>query len=356
MDRRTFIGGVAGGVLVPLGSFAQPSGKVWRIGILDYGSAESDYWKAFRERMRELGYVEGRNLAIEARSASGNQATLASEAAELVKLKVDLIATRGTTATLAARAATREIPIVMGTGADPVLIGLVSSLAHPGGNVTGVVSISDELGVKLIELLKILVPRASRVGILLDATNPPSLNVAKSIQKAAESLGMTTVTHGVRNPTEYEAAFDGLRREGSDALVIIVSPVVFTARARLAELALKYRLPTIIGAREYVDAGGLASYGTDYPDLFRRAAEFADKIFKGAKPGDLPVEQPTKFELIINLKTAKALGLTIPQSVPFESESPCMQGRATSIQCRLASIADRPLSTTVNGRRGSTTA
>jgi putative ABC transport system substrate-binding protein len=321
MDRRAFIGGVASGVLaMPLVAFAQPSGKVWRIGILDYGSTESDYWKTFRERMRELGYVEGRNLVIETRSAFGNQATLASQAAELVKLKVDLIATRGTTAALAARAATREIPIVMGSGADPTRVGLVSSLAHPGGNVTGVVSISEELGVKLIELLKTLVPRASRVGILVDATNPPSLGIARNIQHGAESLGMTTVMHGVQNPTEYEAAFDGLRGERSDALVIIGSPVFFTVRARLAELALKYRLPTVMGNRDYVDAGVLASYGTDYPELFRRAAEFADKILKGAKPGDLPIEQPTRFELVINLKTAKALGLTIPQSLLLRAD------------------------------------
>jgi len=316
MDRRTFIGGVAGGVLaVPLGSFAQPPGKVWRIGILDYGSAESDDWKAFRERMRELGYVEGRNLTIEARSASGNQTTLASQAAELVKLKVDLIATRGTTAALAARTATHEIPIVMATGIDPIRSGLVSSLAHPGGNITGVVSIADELGAKLIELLKILIPSASRVGILVDATNPPSLDTAKNIQQGAESLGMTTVTRGVRNPTEYQAAFDDLRRERSNALVIVASPVLFTARTSLAELALKYRLPTITAGRAYVDAGVLASYGTDYLDLFRRAAEFADKILKGANPGDLPIEQPTRFELVINLKTAKALGLTVPPQI-----------------------------------------
>jgi putative ABC transport system substrate-binding protein len=321
MDRRSFIASVAGGLLAtPLGSFAQPRGKFWRIGILDYGSAESDDWKIFRERMRELGYVGGRNLMIEARSASGNQATLAFQAADLVKLKVDLIATRGTTAAVAARAATREIPIVMATGIDVVRAGLVSSLAHPGGNVTGLVSINDELGAKLIELLKILIPSASRVGILLDATNLPSLNIANYVQKGAESLGMTTVTHGVRNPTEYDAAFDGLRRERSNALVIIGSPVFYTVRARLAELALKYRLPTIISAREYVDAGALASYGTDYPELFRRAAEFADKILKGANPGDLPVEQPTRFELVINLKTAKALGLTIPQSVLLRAD------------------------------------
>ncbi len=305
---------------MPLGSFAQPSGKVWRIGILDYGSAESDYWNAFRERMRELGYVEGRNLAIEARSASGNQATLASEAAELVKLKVDLIATRGATATIAAGAATREIPIVMATGSDAILAGLVSSLAHPGGNVTGVISISAELGFKRIELLKILVPRASRVGILADATNPSSVDSTKNMQKGVESLGMTAFTRSVRNPGEYEAAFDDLRRERSDAIVITPSPVFFTARARLAELALKYRLPTMMGAREYVDAGGLASYGTEYPDLFRRAADFADKILKGAKPGDLPIEQPTRFELVINLKTAKALGITIPQSLLLRAD------------------------------------
>jgi putative ABC transport system substrate-binding protein len=321
MDRRTFIGGFAGGLLaVPLGSFAQPSGRVWRIGILDYGSAESDYWKAFRKRMGELGYVEGRNLAIEARSASGNQATLASEAAELVKLKVDLIATRGTTAAVAARAATREIPIVMGSGADPIHAGLVSSLAHPGGNVTGLVSLGEELAFKRIELLKILVPSASRIGILLDATNPPSVDIAKKMQKGVESLGMTAFMHGVRNPTEYEAVFDDLRRERSDALMITTSPMLFPARARLAELALNYRLPTMIGQREYVDAGGLASYGTEYADLFRRAAEIADKILKGAKPGDLPVEQPTRFELVINLKTAKALGLTIPQSVLLRAD------------------------------------
>jgi len=321
MDRRTFVGSVAGGVLaVPLGAFAQPSGKVWRIGILDYGSAESDYWKAFRERMGELGYVEGRNLAIEARSASGNQATLATEAAELVKLKVYLIVTRGTTAALAARAATREIPIVMATGAEATRVGLVSSLARPGGNVTGVISINDELAFKRIELLEILVPRASRVGILVDATNPPSLFIAENTKKGAESLGLTTVTRGVQNPSEYEAAFDDLRRERSDAVVITASPGFFTARARFAELALKYHLPTIMGAREYVSAGGLASYATHYPDLFRRAAEFADKILKGAKPGDLPVEQPTKFELIINLKTAKALGITIPQSLLLRAD------------------------------------
>src|SRR5271169_2936718 len=196
MDRRTFIGSVAGGVLAaPLGSFAQPV-KVWRIGILDYGFAESDDWKAFRERMRELGYVEGRNLTIEARSASGNQTTLASQAAELVKLKLDLIAIRGTTAALAARTATREIPIVMATGIDPIRSGLVSSLAHPGGNITGVVSINDELGAKLIEILKILIPSASRVGILVDGSNPPSLDIAKNIQQGAESLGMTSVSHG----------------------------------------------------------------------------------------------------------------------------------------------------------------
>lgn len=321
MDRRAFIGSVAGGLLaVPLGCFAQPSSKVWRIGILDYGSAESNFWKAFRERMRELGYVEGRNLAIEARSASGNQATLASAAAELVKLKVDLIATRGTTAAVAAMAATRQIPIVMGTGSDPIRAGLAISLAHPGGNVTGLVSNNDELGFKRVELLKILVPRASRVGILVDASNPPSVENAKDMQKEAQTLGMTPVMHLVRDPTEYETAFDGLRHERTDALMVTSSPVFFTARARLAELALKDRLPTIMAAREYVDAGGLASYGTDYALLFRRAAEFADKILKGANPGDLPIEQPTRFELVINLKTAKALGLTIPQSVLLRAD------------------------------------
>jgi putative ABC transport system substrate-binding protein len=299
----------------PLSAFAQPARKMHRIGILDYGSAESEYWKAFRQRLRELGYVEGRNLAIEARSASGRQEQLAAHAAELVKLKVDLIAVRGTTAAVAARAATREIPIVTATGSDPIRAGLVSSLARPGGNVTGVVSSSDELGAKLLELLKIFIPRVSRVGILLDETNPPSQNIAKNVQRGAGPLGMTTVTRGVRNPAEYEAAFDDLRRKRCDALVIIGSPALFTERARLSELALKHRLPTIMGARAYVDAGGLVSYGTDYPYLFRRAAEYADKILKGANPGELPIEQPTKFELVVNLKTAKALGIAIPQSV-----------------------------------------
>jgi len=208
----------------------------------------------------------------------------------------------------------------MSTGSDPISAGLARSLAHPGGNVTGLVSISGELGFKRIELLKVLVPRASRVGILVDASNPPSVGNAKDLKKEAESLGVTAVMRLVRDPTEYEAAFDGLRRERCDALVITTSPVFFAARARLAELALKDRLPTIMGAREYVDAGAFASYGTDYPLLFRRAAEFADKIFKGAKPADLPIEQPTKFELVINVKTAKALGLTIPQSVLLRAD------------------------------------
>jgi putative ABC transport system substrate-binding protein len=318
VNRRTFIGSVASGVLaVPptLGSRrASLANRRPRLRL-----CRVSYWKAFREQCASSA-ISGRNLAIDAHSASGNQAVLASEAAELVKLKVDLIVTRGSTAAVAAKAATREIPIVMGAGGDVIRAGLVSSLAHPGGNVTGVLSLSDELGLKLIELIRILIPPVSRVGILLDATNQTSLNIAKNIQKGAEALGMATVVHGVRNPTEYQAAFDDLRRERSNALVIINDPVLFTARARLAELALKYRLPTVTGAREYVDAGGLASYGTDYPDLFRRAAEYADKILKGAKPGDLPVEQPTKFELVVNLKTAKALGLTIPQSVLLRAD------------------------------------
>ena len=321
MRRRQFIEFVGCAAAVwPILVRAQAPKKLYRIGILDYGSAESDYWEAFRERMRELGYVEGRNLAIEARSASGRQELLASQAAELVKLKVDLIAVRGTTAAVAVRAATREIPVVMATGTNLIRAGLASNLARPGGNVTGAISMTDELAAKRLELLRIVIPRVARVGILLDENNPPSQIIAKDTQKAAELLGMKTITRGVRSPAEYEAAFEGLHRERSDALVIIGSPALFTGRARLCELALKHRLPTMMGQHEYVRTGGLMSYGTDYPYLFRRAAEYADKILKGANPGDLPIEQPTRFEFVVNLRTAKALGLTIPQSVLLRAD------------------------------------
>jgi len=259
--------------------------------------------------------VEGESISFEPRWAEGDNDRLPKLAAELVGLRVDVIVTGGANAAIAAKRATSSIPIVMATGADPVAIGIVSGLRQPGGNVTGMTSIQSELAGKRLELVRILVPKASRIGILWDERNPGSRLAMDETAAAADATGLTMDTVPVRSAAALEAAFATLARHHSGAVDIIPSPMLFSHRQRLAELAVKHRLPTVVGSREYVEAGGLASYGADYPDLFRHAATFVEKILKGAKPGDLPVEQPTKFELVINLKTAKALGLTIPPSL-----------------------------------------
>jgi putative tryptophan/tyrosine transport system substrate-binding protein len=310
-----FVGGL---LAAPLAAEAQQAGKVYRIGLLDYSApdpARQAWWNVFRHRMRELGYVEGQNVSFEPRWAQGDDDRLPKLAAELVGLKVDLIVTGGTNTALAAKRATATIPIVTATGADPVGVGLVASLRHPGGNVTGMTSIASELAAKRLEFLRIVAPRASRIAILWDERNPGSRLAVDETEAAAKPAGLTIQSVPVRSPAGLEAAFATLVRGRAGALSIVSSATFFAHRKRLAELAMKHRLPTVVSAREYVEAGSLVFYGPDYPDLYRRAAVYVDKILRGAKPADLPIEQPTKFELVINLKTAKALGLTIPQSL-----------------------------------------
>ena len=305
-------------LFAPLAAGAQQAGKVYRIGLLDYSApdpARQAWWNVFRQRMRELGYVEGQNVTFESRWAQGEDERLPKLAAELVSLKVDLIVTAGTNTALAAKRATSTIPIVTATGTDLVAIGLITSLRQPGGNVTGMTSINNELAGKRIGFLKIVAPRVSRIAILWDGTSRGARLGAQETEAAAKTAGLTVQSVPVGSAAELEAAVATVVRARAGALSIIPSPMFFPHHKRLAELAVKHRLPTVVGNREFAEAGALVSYGADNRDLFRGAAVHVDKILKGAKPGELPIEQPTKFELIINLKTAKALGLTIPQSL-----------------------------------------
>ena len=293
----------------------QTSDKIPLVGALDYSApdvARLNWWKALRQRLQELGYVEGRSIRFEARWAQGRRERLPGLAAELVRLRVDVLVTGGGESARAAKQATATIPIVMATGADPVRLGLVESLGRPGGNVTGVTSLSTELIAKRAELLRELLPRISRVAVLSDGT-PNTLMSVRESETAARSLGIATRPIGVAGPSDLDRAFSAAAKE--HAVIVIASPPLFTERKRIADLALKHRLPSMVGGREYAEAGGLVSYAVNYPDLFRRAALYVDKILKGAKPADLPVEQPTTFERVINLKTAKTLGLNVPRSL-----------------------------------------
>jgi len=307
LERRRFIGAVAGGLLAtPLAAVAQP--KVTKIGLLDYAAPDQArimWWNALRDRLRELGYVEGRNVTYESRWAEGQVGRLADLAGELVKAKVDIIATAGTEAALAAKRATSSIPIVMATGVDPVEVGLVGALARPGGNVTGVTSMQNEVAAKRVELFRQLLPRASRIAILFDADNHASELLVRHTEAGATSLRVTLQKVSVRSLKEADAAFSAMKQDHVAAVILVASPTFLGERRRLADLAIAHRLPMMVGSREYAEAGGLVSYGTDYPELFRRAAAYVDKILKGAKPEDLPVEQPTKFELVIHPEDRK---------------------------------------------------
>ncbi len=324
ITRRAFIGTLGGGLLgAPLAAQAQQKGKVWRIGLLDYGAPDPTrvaWWKVFRERLRELGYVEGQSVVFEPRWGNGDVGRLQSLAAELINARVDIIVTAGSETALAAKRATSSIPIVTATGADPVELGLVAGLARPGGNVTGLTSIQSELAAKRLELLKQLIPRASRVAMLSDPNNHASALSVRDTEAGAKALGIALQSVAVRSPKEFDIAFSAIDRDRTGAVILVPSPAFFGDRRRIADLAVAHRLPMMVSSRDYAEAGGLLSYGTDYRDLFRRAASYVDRILKGAKPADLPVEQPTKFELVINLKTAKALGLTIPQSLLLRAD------------------------------------
>jgi ABC-type uncharacterized transport system substrate-binding protein len=325
MNRRTFLCGLALGTLAaPLGVTGQQVGKVARIGYLPLNLAGGpDLHEAFRQGLRDLGYVEGRNLVIEYRDAEGKPERLPALAAELVALKVDLIVAPSTPAARAARQATTTLPIVVPNMGDPVWDGLVASLARPGGNITGLTVFTLELVGKRLEQLKQAVPGLSRVAVLWQPGvfgEPTEKEMLKRAEVAGQALGVRLQFVEARGPDDFDQAFSDMTRARAGALTVLGSAMLFNERRRLVDLATKHRLPTVFPWRQGVDAGGLMSYGPNGPDLFRRAATYVDKILKGAKPADLPVEQPTKFELVINMKTAKALGLTIPQSLLLRAD------------------------------------
>jgi putative ABC transport system substrate-binding protein len=302
----------------PLAAGAQPAGKVYRVSILGDKASdprETHLWQIFRAALRERGLNEGVNLQIEYRWIEGNAARLPEVAADLVRLKPDLIVTRGSFFTGAVKAATSSIPIVFIGHADPVGTGHVASLARPGGNITGTAALQTELGPKGLELLHAVVPAATRIAVLWHPGTPSAVPGLKALEEAARLLALQVQPVGARTAGELEGAFTTMARGRAQALVVFSTPPFITARQRLAELAIAHRLPTMFQGRLFVEAGGLMSYYPNHEDVWRRAAVYVDKILKGAKPADLPVEQASKFELVINNRTAKAIGLTIPQSV-----------------------------------------
>jgi ABC-type uncharacterized transport system substrate-binding protein len=320
MRRREFITLLGAGVAVawPLAARAQRAGKRYTIGLFNAGTMPAQTapaWIGFFDALRELGWVEGKNVTFEHRYADNRLERLPELAAELVRLNVDVIFGIGTLAPLAAKQATSTIPIVMGAAGDPVGSGLVASLARPGGNVTGMSLMAPDLGGKRLELLKELLPRLALVAVLWNAANPYSANVFKETQAAGRVLGVQIQSLGVRNPEDLDGAFEAARQQHPDALISVEDPFTATYRKRITDFAIASRLPSLYGLREDVDAGGLISYGANLAHLWRRAAGYVDKILKGAKPADLPVEQPTTFELVINMKTARALGLEIPPTI-----------------------------------------
>jgi len=317
MDRRQFLQGALAGVFAaPVAVRAQPTGKVPRVGYLFYGSpGPSREIDAFRQGLRELGYIEGQSIAVQYRFASGHIERYAGLAAELVRLKVDVIVAPATPQALAAKQATSSIPIVFVLVADAVGAGLITNLARPGGNITGLTSSSAELGGKRLELLKQMVPKASRVAVLHDPTDRSNVLILKQLQESVTTLGLILEPLEVREPREFEGAFIAMARERADAMFGTPGALTFEHRKLLVDLAAKHRIPAMWGHRSFVDAGGLMSYAVNLYDQNRQAAVFVDKILKGTKPGDLPVEQPTRFELVINRGCVKALGLTIPPSL-----------------------------------------
>jgi len=319
IDRRAFVFAIALGLLAaPLAAQAQPTpGKTARIGYLSFRSGPSDLEEAFRQGLRELGYFEGQNIAIEYRWADFKPDRASTLAAELVRLKVDVIvSTGGPIPATAAKRATKTIPILF-TVANPVSVGLVASLNRPGGNMTGIYVLSAELDAKRLDLLKEAIPRVSRVAVLANPANPNTAGALKDLEGAAQALRVKLHVLEVRERQGIDDAFAAMARTRAEALLVMTDTLFLAQRERIVDLAAKHRLPGIFGWREFAEAGGLLSYDTSLADVYRRLATYVDKILKGAKPGDLPVEQPTKFEFVINLKTAKALGLTIPPPILF---------------------------------------
>lgn len=323
--RRGFLIAVGAILAEPLAAEAQQTARIARVGYLAPNlSANTKLKEAFRRGLRDLGYIEGRNVVIEYRSAQGRSERLPTLAAELVALRVDVIVTAGgTPAALAAQQATKTLPIVFINVGDPVTSGLVTSLALPGGNVTGLSLLFPELVGKCLEQLKQTVPRVSQVAILWQPRAVPERtekDILTGAELAARALGIRLQVIEARGPQDFDRAFSDMASARAGALIVLSTPMFHGERHRLADLAAKNRLPTVFSFREYVDAGGLMSYGPDLADLSRRAASYVDKILKGTRPADLPVEQPTKFELVVNLKAASALGITIPQTLLLRAD------------------------------------
>jgi putative ABC transport system substrate-binding protein len=317
--RKLLIMLVAGAIVAPFDAFPQQQGKVWRVGFLSSrsrpASLVSDEMGAFLPGMRELGYVEGKNLMIEWRFAEGKYERLSSLAAELVQMKVDVIVTSGTPATSPTQKATTTIPIVMVNVGDPVTRGFVKSLAHPGGNITGLSTFSSEISAKQLEMLLSMVPKLSRVAILLNPGNTGNVAVLKDVQAVAQKIKVMILPLETRTAQEIEKAFSTMVHENVGAVIVSLDSLFVQQLSQVSELVAKHKLPSISGRKEYTETGFLMSYGPSTADLYRRGATYVDKIFKGAKPGDLPIEQPTKLELVVNMKTAKALGIKIPNSI-----------------------------------------
>ena len=323
VSRRTFLATAAGAVLAgPLAARAQQAGKLHRIGFLGNSTAalESNLVEPWREGLRELGYVEGRDVVVEYRWAEGHYERFPALIAELIALKVDVIVTAGTPASLAVKRATATIPVVMVAVGDPVGTGLVASLARPGGNLTGLVSIAPDLEGKRLELLGEIVPRLSHVALLVNPGNPFHTASEQQVLAAARVLHLRAQVVAVRSEAEFDQAFAVIARERPGALIMLADRLFLHHRARIVDFAARHRLPAVYPYQELVEAGGLMSFGPSYPGMHRRAAYFVDKIFKGARPADLPMEQPSKFEVVINLKAAKLLGLAVPQSVLLRAD------------------------------------
>ena len=320
--RRLVIALGAGALASPLSSFAQPAAKVWRVGFLatrhvDFVDADY-YYGPFTQGMRELGYIVGKNLLIEWRSAEGKSERLPELAADLVQLKVDVLIGAGNLASLAAQKATTVIPIVV-QGGDPVGTGLVKSLARPGGNITGFSNMLVDIVAKVVEMLHTMLPKVTRVAVLVNPTNPGLILGLNNVQIASQKLGVKIQPVEVNTAQDIVNAFSSIVRQKSGALLVLQDPFFIQQKKQIVELAAKHRLPSAALNSEYVEAGGLMSYGPNLRENFRSAATYVDKIFKGANPGELPVQQPTRFEMAVNMKTANALGIKVPQTILIQA-------------------------------------
>ncbi len=320
--RRPLIASAMALLAAPGLVFAQAKApeRVWRLGFLSNARAPDESVDAFKDQLKTLGYLEGRNLQIEYRWGAGNEVRLAELAADLVRLKVDVIVTRGQQAVVVAKRATSSIPIVIATAADPVGTGIVTSLARPGGNITGLSTVATDLAAKRVQLLRELLPAATKVAVLVLKDGPATPMFVEQIRAAGQQLAIAVVVQEVNDPQALAAAIATMQNERAQVLIVQASPFTADNAKRIIDLAVQHRLLSIFETRGPVDLGGLLSYGPNLPDMHRRAALYVDRIFKGAKPADLPLEQPTKFEMVINLKTAKALGITIPQSLLLRAD------------------------------------